>query len=407
MKIATACSGIGAPEVASERLGWEHIFCSEIEPFPCRVLKHHFPTVENKGDFTKNAEWNIPSGSVDIFVAGTPCTGFSLAGDRRGLNDPRSRLAHSFTDFLAKYRPRWFVWENVPGVLSSGGGDDFKELIASFTDIGYGVAWRVLNSREFGVPQQRERVFVVGCFGRWESPARVLFEQESMCRNVKARRVDRKEDASKVGEGSAKRSEVICAISAQTNGLIRAAQDESRTLPSRMYKDPPIVVMSSNTRDTVWNREDETGAITAHASLEPPICVMNNTVCACEYATEGFAGTILASNHNKPMVVENHAQAGRYKLREDFQTLTARCGTGGGNLPMIIDPATSEEDTLRYLTPVECERLMGFPDNWTDVDAGPKGTAKTPRYKAIGNSIVVNVLEWLFARIETENRRIL
>ena len=122
MNYLSVCSGIEAATVAWHHMGWKPIAFSEIEKFPCEVLKHHYPDVPNLGDMTKYKEW-VLNESIDILVGGTPCQSFSVAGLRKGLDDPRGNLALIYVGILDKFRPKWFVWENVPGVLNSGGGE--------------------------------------------------------------------------------------------------------------------------------------------------------------------------------------------------------------------------------------------------------------------------------------------
>ena len=178
MRFLSVCSGIEAASVAWNPLGWEAVAFSEIEPFPCAVLAHHYPSVPNWGDMTKFQEW--PDADVDLLCGGTPCQSFSVAGLRKGLADPRGNLMLTFGAIAAKYRPRWLVWENVPGVLSSNGGRDFGAFLGMLGQLGYGFAYRVLDAQYFGVPQRRRRVFVVGCLGDWRRAAAVLFERHSM-----------------------------------------------------------------------------------------------------------------------------------------------------------------------------------------------------------------------------------
>jgi DNA (cytosine-5)-methyltransferase 1 len=165
--------------LAWHRLGWQPQFFSEIEPFCCRLLQHHFPSVPNLGDLTKFKDWSDDI-KLDLLVGGTPCQAFSVAGLRQGLADPRGNLALVFLGLLDKYRPRWVVWENVPGVLSSSGGRDFGAFLGALAELGYGFCYRVLNAQHFGVPQRRRRVFVVGHFGDWRRAAAVLFERPSV-----------------------------------------------------------------------------------------------------------------------------------------------------------------------------------------------------------------------------------
>ncbi|MNV17598.1 Modification methylase HpaII [compost metagenome] len=198
MRFLSVCSGIEAASVAWNPLGWKAVAFSEIEPFPCAVLAHHYPDTPNWGDMTKYKEW--PDVAIDLLCGGTPCQSFSVAGLRKGLDDPRGNLMLTFGAIAAKYRPKWLVWENVPGVLSSNGGQDFASFLGLLTGQvvkvpaggwsnsgivsgirdAYGVAYRVLDAQYFGVPQRRRRVFVVGCLGDWRSAAAVLFERHGL-----------------------------------------------------------------------------------------------------------------------------------------------------------------------------------------------------------------------------------
>ena len=180
MKYLSVCSGIEAATVAWHPLGWTPVGFGEIEKFPCQVLAHHYPDVQNFGDMTKFKEWSIES-DVNVLVGGTPCQSFSVAGLRKGLDDPRGNLMLTYLAIAAKYRPKWLVWENVPGVLSSNGGLDFASLLRGMGELGYGFAYRVLDAQYFGVAQRRRRVFVVGYLGNWRPAAAVLFERHSLC----------------------------------------------------------------------------------------------------------------------------------------------------------------------------------------------------------------------------------
>ena len=180
MKFGSVCSGIEAASVAWEPLGWNPVFFSEVDAFPSAVLAHRWPSIPNHGDMTKFKEWGYGVGAIDVLVGGTPCQSFSVAGLRGGLDDDRGNLALVYARILEHLRPRWFVWENVPGVLSSNGGRDFASIIGAFQELGYGWAYRTLDAQFFGVPQRRRRIFVVGCAGDWRAPAAVLFEPESL-----------------------------------------------------------------------------------------------------------------------------------------------------------------------------------------------------------------------------------
>lgn len=200
MRYLSVCSGIEAATVAWHPLGWEAFAYSEIEPFPSAVLAHHYPQTPNFGDMTKFKDWPNDA-NVDVLVGGTPCQSFSVAGLRKGLDDPRGNLMLTYLAIADKYRPKWLVWENVPGVLSSNRGRDFAALLRGMAELGYGFAYRVLDAQYFGVAQRRRRVFVVACLGDWRSAAAVLFERDSLCGNPAPSREAQQEVARSAGSG--------------------------------------------------------------------------------------------------------------------------------------------------------------------------------------------------------------
>lgn len=271
MRYLSLFAGIEAASVAWEPLGFKPLAFAEIDRFPCAVLAHRFPSVPNLGDVTK-ADWSEYCGSVDIIIGGSPCQSFSMSGLRGGLEDPRGNLTLTYLAVVDRVRPRWIVWENVRGVLSSNAGRDFGTFLGGLEKLGYSAAWRVLDASGFGVPQQRRRVFLVGHLGNFASPAAVLFERESF-----------------------------------------------RGTPPKVRK-----------------------------------------------AGKEIAGTLIASTGPSPE---------RASL-------------------LIVDRGCA-----RRLTPLECERLQGFPDNWTLVAYRGKPAADGPRCKALGNSMAVPVVRWIGERI--------
>jgi DNA (cytosine-5)-methyltransferase 1 len=174
MRFGSICSGIEAASAAWLPLGWQCQFMSEIEAFPRAVLSHHYPETPLHGDFTTIRGGDY--GPVDVLVGGTPCQSFSVAGLRGGLADARGNLALEYLRLAERLRPRWIVWENVPGVLSSAGGRDFGAFVGGLAECGYGWAYRILDAQYFGLAQRRKRVFVVGCLGDWRGAAAVLFK---------------------------------------------------------------------------------------------------------------------------------------------------------------------------------------------------------------------------------------
>ncbi|HEY8355174.1 MAG TPA: DNA cytosine methyltransferase, partial [Methylophilaceae bacterium] len=187
MRYLSVCSGIEAATCAWHPLGWTPVGFSEIEKFPAAVLAYHYPKVPNLGDMTRYQEWPDDL-APDLLVGGTPCQSFSVAGLRKGLDDPRGNLMLTFGAIAAKYRPEWLVWENVPGVLSSNGGRDFGTFLGMLAELGYGFAYRVLDAQYFGVAQRRRRVFVVGHLGDWRRASAVLFERHSLSGHPAPRR---------------------------------------------------------------------------------------------------------------------------------------------------------------------------------------------------------------------------
>jgi DNA (cytosine-5)-methyltransferase 1 len=188
MKYGSLCSGIEAATVAWHPLGWKAQWYSEIEPFPCSVLAHHYPNVPNYGDMTQYKQWGGKRGTIDALVGGTPCQSFSVAGLRKGLDDPRGNLMLTYLAIADLYQPEIIVWENVPGVLSSNGGRDFGTFLGALGKLGYGWTYRVLDAQYFGVAQRRRRVFVVGCLRNQRRAAKILFERDCLSGNPAPRR---------------------------------------------------------------------------------------------------------------------------------------------------------------------------------------------------------------------------
>ena len=301
MNYLSVCSGIEAATVAWHPLGWNPVGFSDIEKFPSEVLNHHYPNVTNFGDMTKYKEWNL--GTVDLLVGGTPCQSFSVAGLRKGLEDPRGNLALVYCGILDHFRPKWFVWENVPGVLSSGGGRDFGSFLGAVAELGYGFAYRVLDAQYFGVAQRRRRVFVVGCLGDWRSAAAVLFEPESLRRDNPPSREKREKTTPSFASGVDERGiqRTVGTLCADTHPGAYSGQD---AYTGRLV--PHIV-----------------GALTAKGP-------------------EAMGAPEVDGQHYIPVahtVYETHPADSRVKEMGDVcQTVTSTWGTGGGNVPIALGP---------------------------------------------------------------------
>lgn len=327
MIAASVCSGIGAPECAWRDLGIEFAFCSEIEPFPSAVLAHHYPEVANLGDFT-----GIDHGSIDLLVGGTPCQSFSVAGKRAGLDDARGDLTIEFALLAARLRPRWLVWENVPGVLSIDEGRTFGAFLGMLGVIGYGFAYRILDAQFFGVAQRRRRVFVVGHLGDWRRAAAVLFERESLSGHPPPCR--------KTGQGTAHGVEVG-----------PSGDRFTETCPT----------LDSRAKDGFIRNQLGVGAYV-------PEIVSQAMSSKWVKGTSGPAGDEVAN------LVVHSLRADGFDASED--------GTA-----------------VRRLTPRECERLQGFPDDYTLIEYKGKPAADGARYKALGNAMAVSVMRWIGERI--------
>jgi len=393
MKYLSLCSGIEAATVAWHPLGWEAVAYSEIERFPSEVLAHHYPHTPNLGDMTKFKEWNLGT-NVDLLVGGTPCQSFSVAGLRKGLDDPRGNLMLTYLAIADQYRPRWLVWENVPGVLSSNGGKDFGVFLGALGELGYGFAYRVLDAQYFGVAQRRRRVFVVGYLGDWRAAAAVLFERHSLSGHPAPSREKREDPAKCLTRGAGQRYDFETEdLIAQPIVVDRAAFNQGE---NAQYK---FRAEHSETMDCLVAKGP-------HAVLQPiPLDTMTiqgrpsdvNNRMGMGIGNAGDPSFTLTKGHShavaQPMAFTTE-QTPKYN-HDQALTLTKQSPTGGGQ-PQCVMQAMA----VRRLTPTECERLQGFPDNYTDIKSKNKPTPDGPRYKALGNSMAVPVMAWIGQRIE-------
>ena len=175
MRYGSLFSGIEAATLAFEPLGLQPLWFAETDLFCCQVLKKHWPKIPNLGDVNKVN--STIAEKVDLIIGGSPCPSFSLAGKRQGIDDPRGQLTLRYCEIINDMKPKWFIWENVPGVLSSHNGEDFEVILNEMVKSGYSVCWRILDARCFGLPQSRQRLYVVGRLGT-KYPTEVLFEQQ-------------------------------------------------------------------------------------------------------------------------------------------------------------------------------------------------------------------------------------
>ena len=554
MKYVSIFSGIEAATVAWHPLGWEPLAFSEIDPFPSTVLQHHYPDIPNLGDITK-IDWSPYVGAADIVVGGSPCQSFSVAGKREGLAGA-SGLMFEYIRAVRELRPRWFVWENVPGAFTSERGEAYRQLLSEMDALGYGLAWRVLDAQFFGVAQRRERVFLVGSLGTMRC-AEVLFERESLSWNHQSSRQKRQalteEAQERVGEAD------------HDSGCLNPGETQSRRVypASGVYPTLSTREKSGQNQESVFTQfgDDVAGTLTSRYDSSPCVDRGANVVVderdkvfLCQTAQTGSNGklvkqddvmnTLDRTNSTAVAALDFNPTDARLRYAHDdvSQTLTARAGTGGNQVPLVqvqpivfnpnagineqgggfalsedvtptlktdhnpavaftqnqraevrelevagalaaqpdvkqqtcicradgqtnamtsvnLDPtltshakkdppliypaedSTGEDEpvtlqirggkgaliqrdmsatlsthntqtlitgdheerglTVRRLTPRECERLQGFPDDYTDIPYRNKEHAPDgARYKALGNSMAVPVMRWIGERIQ-------
>ena len=340
MRYLSVCSGIEAASVAWESLGWTPVAFAEIERFPSQVLAHHFSGVPNLGDMTKYKDWDIDRNAVDLIVGGTPCQSFSVAGLRKGLEDPRGNLALTFIGMVDHYRPEWVIWENVPGVLSSSGGRDFGSFLGALGQLGYGFAYRVLDAQYFGVPQRRRRVFVVAhSSGDSRRAAEVLFEPESLRGDSPKSRASGQDTAECLTTGTG------CRYDPNTETLIPVMY-ENHPNDSRITGpvDPSPTVAAR------WGTGGGNTPLVQHTFRKS-----RRAQSAEDFETwvpDGVTNTLNCFDtgdiRSVDIVVESFAQNQLGELRTSpiASTLGTNSNASGRNTPMVIQPIALAENTI-------------------------------------------------------------
>lgn len=353
---ASCFSGIGAPELAGQNFNW--IWHSEIEPFPIAVLKHHHPKSENLGDITAGdfIERAQKLGKIDLLAGGPPCQAFSVAGLRQSMNDDRGNLSLKWVEILNAIQPRNGITENVPGWLNtrdnafgcflgaiSGSDDVLHSPIDNGRWPSAGMvegprsrsAWRIFDAQYFGVAQRRRRVFVVTDFGNGVDPAKILFEPKSMQRDYKAGKETGQTFTGYTASSFGKYSEGVGTLRSQGGDLGGGSET--------------ILTVEPPNNEPFFVSDGQKNAV----------------------VSVGKASTLTAT-HEQPYIVENERLA-----------------------PMAI----ANNMAVRRLTPIECERLQGFPDNFTNIEYKGKPASDGNRYKALGNSWAVPVGRFIIDRI--------
>lgn len=433
MKYGSVCSGIEAATVAWHGIGWTPAWFAEIEPFPCSVLAHYYPSIQNLGDMTKikNHVLNQSAEAPDVLVGGTPCQAFSIAGMREGLDDSRGQLTLEFVrlanaiDFIRarkNQQPSIVVWENVPGVLSSkdnafgcflaGLAGEDSELQPSgkkWTNSGcvFGpertIAWRTLDAQYFGLAQRRKRVFVIASARKDIDCTKILFERDSVRRDSPPSRQSQQEIAATI-EASLGRSR---GAGTPVGGLwwngadvadsITCTSDDQRMPDKGRFQ--AIVTQNNDVARCLTargaggqNQDPETANLIAFHPTQDPIS-----------STDGLSHSLgCGSSQGQASIAVAYGIPGNWIGRKP---------ENGGNAtepPLELSPCLTKTDIhgvqtqmqVRRLTPKECERLQGFPDFYTLVPHRGKPAADSPRYKALGNSMAVPVMKWIGNRIQ-------
>ena len=461
MIYGSVCSGIEAASVAWHPMGWRPAWFAEIANFPSAVLRTHYPHTLNLGDFTCiDPGQHEP---IDLLVGGTPCQSFSVAGLRRGLADDRGNLAVEFLSLAGRARPRWLVWENVAGIYSSTSDDApdhegdaegrweddciethaFACFLAGLQELGYGFAYRTLDAQYFGVPQRRRRVFVVGYLGDWRRAAAVLFERHCLsghpppCRKARERTAPtisaRTNGGGGIGtdfdcDGGLTVCPTLRSGGNHTGGdrppgtdvdtvesLVVARCDTAREGQRLDYETETLIARAVKAGEMGHRHDPSTDNYVTHA-------LKADGFDASEDGTGRGSGN-RPSARGGDLVAFDCKASGRNGFGDGPVSPTLRAmGHKDGNqnaggqvavaLPIgtRVDRGGSHREAqgnnlvaqfgVRRLTPRECERLMGFPDDYTLITYRGKPAADGPRYKALGNSMVVPVMRWIGERID-------
>lgn len=384
MKVISCFAGIGGFDLGFEQGGMETVAQIEWDKNCNKVLATHWPGVPRWGDIREVDPADLPA--ADVICGGFPCQDLSVAGCRAGLAGERSGLFYEFMRLVAGIRPDWVVIENVPGLLSSNGGRDMGAVVGTLGDIGYWWAYRSLDAQYFGVAQRRERVFIVGHLRSRTAASQVLFESESCAGDSAPSRGAGKGTADGVGAGVGSVSETL-----KASGGFKCAADHETYIPvthtlraegfdgseDGTGRGVPLVVPTlTGNGDAHSGYRDDSGLV---AAFNPKMGARAHGIGYAEQQAPTLGAelptpAILHENIGGNLASADHARALRSGASHNYQT---------------VHTASS----VRRLTPTECERLQGFPDNWT------AGHADGPRYRMLGNAVCVNVSRWIGKRI--------
>lgn len=386
------CAGISASTVAWKPLGWRAVAYSEVDAAPRAVLAHHYPDTPLHGDFTTIGADDY--GAIDLLVGGTPCQDFSVAGLRAGLDGDRGNLSLEFLRLADRKRPRWIVWENVPGVLSIDGGRAFGAVLGGLAQLGYGFAYRILDAQFFGVPQRRRRVFVVAYLGDWRCAGAVLFERESLHGYPPARGEARKiiaeaSGASLEGGGLAP----TLTAGGNSTGGHRPPGTQVDTIES---------LIVAGTVSSKWAKGSGGPSGDECHNLVMPILEAGARTGVS--TTDPRAGSGIGEAADPMFTLQagkQHAVAFTQNQREEVRESEVMGALSAGAPDAKRGSGTLSDGLgVRRITPRECERLQGFPDDYTLIPYRNGMMSDGPRYKMLGNSMAVPVMAWIGHRIQ-------
>ena len=403
MKVGSLFSGVGGFDLGLERSGHEIVWQVEYDKQARSILRKHWPDVKIYNDVQQVGGKDGEAGrdvleEVDLICGGFPCQDLSVAGHRRGLDGSKSGLWYEFHRILEECRPKYCLVENVPGLFSSNKGRDMEVLVRGLEELGYQWQYRILDSQYFGVPQRRRRVFIVGYLGEGCAP-QVLLESESLPWHPATSREEGQgsardagcsdEDSGRTlyrGEGFSSYREDDLAAPLRASQAKQADTDlvVARCTGYAKYKMEDEMKASSPLRARHNEATDlvvafQPGNLTRKAGANPSSEVFPTLGAA----TLGDQAPHVAT-HQRVAPTLNSSGAG-----------TSRPGGQGAEPGFYIS-----SDAPRRLTPRECERLQGFPDDWTRLDDTGNEMADGPRYRMMGNAVTVNVAEFIGAQLK-------
>lgn len=467
MRFLSVCSGIEAASVAWLPLGWQCIGVSEIEPFPCAVLKSHYPDVPNYGDMTRYMEWEIKQGDFDLIVGGCPCQAFSIAGLHKGLDDPRGNLTLTFLGLIDQFKPHYVIYENVPGILSDK-TRAFEQFLNGLIELGYVFDTDILDARFFGVPQRRRRVFVVAVRadyvntfdtgGADERPTddELFSDYEIRSANGGDNKLWQAARKIKFALGATKTRGYglgqVQTVKGGLHGNIAEGKEKRQGTAESTREVAKSNVSITQTGCASARLANETDTITAgggHRWASTPLVMyrthpQDSRYEDCNGDTDSVTASYGMGGNNTPLVL-NGCGSKNIMLEDEAMTLTNNgVRTGYGMLATIqnvcipLDTMSLDERrdksnacsigsngdpsstisvahhhaigavqgntaVVRQLTPVECERLQGFPDNYTRIawrGKSEEGCPNSLRYKALGNSMAVPCMRFIGERVQ-------